>query len=45
MNNRWVVQKRYDMLTVIVYSIVGLILVIGLVTLVNYVIYSNALHR
>jgi hypothetical protein len=45
MNHRWVVQKRHDMLTVIVYSIVGLILVAGLVTLANYAIYSNSLHR
>jgi hypothetical protein len=45
MNNRWIVQKRHDMLTTIVYSIIGLILVTGLVTLMNYAIYSNHMNR
>ncbi len=41
MNNRWVVQKRSDMLIVIVYSVVGLAVVTGLVTLLNYVAYAS----
>ncbi|HEX4002597.1 MAG TPA: hypothetical protein VHX36_08100 [Candidatus Acidoferrales bacterium] len=44
-NKRWVVQKRHDILTVIVYSVVGLILVTGLITLANYAIYANSLAR
>ncbi|MFZ0784804.1 MAG: hypothetical protein WBC67_00045 [Candidatus Acidiferrales bacterium] len=41
MHNRWVVQKRNDMLVVILYSFLGLILVTGLITLVNYLIYTK----
>jgi hypothetical protein len=41
MENRWVVQKRNDMLIVIIYSVVGLIVVMGLVTLINYAAYTN----
>jgi hypothetical protein len=42
MNNRWIVQKRSDMTAVIVYSIIGLILMMGLVTWLNYAVYSTA---
>jgi hypothetical protein len=45
MHNRWVVQKRHEMLTVIIYSVVGLIVVMTLVTLANYAIYANSLHK
>ena len=42
MDARWVVEKRYEMVAVIVYSIVGLSVVAALVTFVNYALYSNA---
>jgi hypothetical protein len=42
MDARWVVEKRYEMVAVIVYSIVGLAVVAVLVTFVNYALYSNA---
>jgi hypothetical protein len=44
MNNRWVVKKRHEMLAVIIYAVVGLILVIGFVTYVNYAMYAHSLH-
>jgi hypothetical protein len=45
MNNRWVVQKRNEMLTVIIYSVVGLIIVTALVTLANYAMSANPAAR
>jgi hypothetical protein len=41
-NNRWVIRKRHETLRVIIYSVVGLIIVIALVTFMNYAMYSNS---
>jgi hypothetical protein len=35
-DRRWAVEKRREMRTVIIYSIVGLIIVIALVTFMSY---------
>ena len=45
MDNRWVIQKRREMRKVVIYSIVGLIIVTGLVTLLSYAIYANSASR
>jgi uncharacterized membrane protein YuzA (DUF378 family) len=42
MDERWVVEKRYEMVAVIIYSLVGLAVVAALVTFINYAMYSNA---
>jgi uncharacterized membrane protein YuzA (DUF378 family) len=42
MDARWVVEKRYEMVAVIIYSIVGLAVVTALVIFANYALYSNA---
>ncbi|MGA8872921.1 MAG: hypothetical protein WA434_18955 [Candidatus Acidiferrales bacterium] len=45
MNNQWIVKKRHETLTVIIYSVIGLIVVTVLVALANYAMYSNSMHR
>ncbi len=45
MNNQWIVKKRHETLTVIIYSVIGLIVVTVLVALANYAIYSNSIQR
>lgn len=45
MDNRWVIQKRREMWRVMIYSIVGLIIVTGLVTLLSYAMYANSASR
>jgi hypothetical protein len=45
MGNGWIVQKRHDMLTVVIYSAVGLIIVTVLVTLANYAMYGNSVPK
>ncbi|HUA00398.1 MAG TPA: hypothetical protein VMB02_08710 [Candidatus Aquilonibacter sp.] len=41
MENQWIIPKRHDRLMTVIYSIVGMILVITLVTLLNYAMWSN----
>lgn len=43
--NQWVSPKRREIWAVTIYSIVGLIVVMGLVTLLNYAFYANAVVR
>lgn len=45
MNNQWIVKNRREKLTVVIYSVIGLIVVTVLVTLANYALYSSSLHR
>ncbi len=42
MSNQWIVKKRHETLKVIIYSVIGLIIVTGLVTLLNYAVYANS---
>jgi hypothetical protein len=44
-DNRWVIEKRREMWRVIIYSVVGLIIITGLVTLLNYASYANSSKR
>jgi uncharacterized membrane protein YukC len=41
-SNRWVIRKSHEKWTVIIYSIVGLIIVVALVTYMNYAMYSRS---
>jgi hypothetical protein len=41
-DSRWVVEKRREMRIVVIYAIIGLVIVTGLVTLLNYAMYSNS---
>jgi hypothetical protein len=41
MRSQWAIEKRQELLRVILYSVVGLAVVIGLVTLANYALYAN----
>ena len=43
--NQWIVQKRHEMLTVVICSVVGLIIVTALVTLANYAMYANSVPK
>jgi len=43
--NQWVVPKRRETWPVVIYSIVGFIVVMGLVTLLNYAFYANAIPK
>ena len=45
MQNQWIVQKRHEMLTVVICSVVGLIIVTALVTLANYAMYANSVPK
>jgi len=45
MNNQWFVKKRNEKLMVVIYSVIGLIVMTVLVTLANYAMYSNSVHR
>ncbi len=45
MNNQWIVKNRRETLTVVIYSVIGLIVVTVLVTLANYALYSTSMHR
>jgi hypothetical protein len=41
-DSRWVVEKRREMRIVVIYAIIGLVIVTGLVTLLNYAMYNNS---
>lgn len=43
--NQWVVPKRRETWSLIICSVVGMIVVMGLVTLLNYAVYSKAILR
>ena len=45
MNNQWIVKKRHETLTVVIYSVIGLIVVAVLVTLLNYAMYNNSASK
>jgi hypothetical protein len=40
--DHWAAEKRRELLTVIIYSVAGLIIVTVLVTLANYAMYAHA---
>jgi hypothetical protein len=42
MDRRWVVEKRHELVLVIIYSVVGLAVVTALVTFANYAMYSSS---
>jgi type IV secretory pathway protease TraF len=41
-DSRWVVERRREMRIVVIYAIIGLVIVTGLVTLLNYAMYNNS---
>jgi len=42
MDRRWVLEKRHELVTVIIYSVLGLAVATALVTFANYALYSSS---
>ncbi len=44
MKNRWVVPKRDQTWTIVIYSVIGLIILMGLIVFINYLVYYHSVQ-
>ncbi|MGA3293628.1 MAG: hypothetical protein ABSE45_06550 [Candidatus Acidiferrales bacterium] len=42
LDRRWAVEKRHELVIVIIYSVVGLAIATALVTYLNYALFSGS---